>query len=640
MWMILNLFFISTSFLAGWLQAGSMESGFFGAGTGLILIAFTTFLAVKYLKGIGLGIKPIILGWWVVPFALGFVGWLASSIFLGLSSQNLIARVALSLPFSVGSFIVAKRLVKRHASTHSRPVPVEQVFGITVGKVADSGLPIAFGENTGNFTNAKIIPQALLVAPSGSGKTTALRSIISNAFGYPQQLAASVFAMSTKIDVLPTSLPNVDVTVLLPAGLTSEAQNRMNQIAQSGASVHRAAWDPVDYLHSRYGADLTSLSPDIDRLQAMALEVQTLANAIIESVQDRSGEGAIWHASSVALLSNLMLCEMAVMAMGVYDVSEVPAPTLNTPQHVDEVTDSELARVIAEVKREGATAYHGMWAVALEVINNLEAYLKARDGIESAVSIGSFNQLQKQLLSKGAMLETAINSLANHAKLLIAGDKMASSIHGIVKTAVDYWTRPSLAYRDSAVDVAKWAAQPRMTISLVCPSEQFNVLAPYASSLLTALWMASARENKRMSHMFVLDEAANLTPLQSLPNWVSQGRGYKNHIIAALQSEVQAAKWTKTDNAGWIMSSWPTVFVASGTPLGHLGEALVRASGKQLVTRQTQSGSSHVTNGNTSSWAEQHQWEDRVLPQDVFSHRVVGVWRMIDGNLGPWVNLG
>jgi len=638
LWTALNLFFIGTSFLAGWLQSGSMTSGFFGAGTGFIVLGITIFLAVRFLSGAGLSIKAVVLGWWVVPFALGFVSWLAGVVFMGVSSQNLVTRVMISLPFLVVSFVVSRRLVNQHASKQTHVVDPEPVFGIQVGRVADTGLPIAFGEHTGNFSNAKIIPQALLVAPSGSGKTTALRSIITNAFSHPQQLAVSVFAMSTKIDVLPTSLSGIDVTVLLPAGLTNEAQVRMHQIEQSGASVHRGAWDPVEYLFSRYGTDLTSPIVDVDRLQSLSLEIQTLANSIIESVQDKNGEGAIWHASSVALLSQLMLAEIAVMAFDLHDVSELPAPVRNSTE-VDELADSAIAKMIEEVRRQDQTTYHGMWAVALEIVNNAETFLMAKDGLETATTMGSLNPKQKQLLSKGAFLETAISILADHAQKLKSGDKMASSIHAIVRTGVDYWTRPSLAYRDSAVDVAKWSVTPRMVIAMVCPSEQFNVLAPLASSLLTALWMASARENKPMSHMFVLDEAANLTPLQSLPNWVSQGRGYKNHILAALQSEVQASKWTKSDNAAWILGSWPTVFVASGTPLGHLGDALVKSSGKQLVTRQSQSGSNSM-NGNTSSWSEQHQWEDRVLPQNVFSNRVLGVWRMIDGNLGPWVNLG
>lgn len=130
-----------------------------------------------------------------------------------------------------------------------------------------------------------------------------------------------------------------------------------------------------------------------------------------------------------------------------------------------------------------------------------------------------------------------------------------------------------------------------------------------------------------------------MAPVPTLKEWVAQGRSLGVHVIAVLQNESQAKVWAGNDTAGWILNTWPLALVASGTPTYGLAKHLADGEGQHEVEKLTRTDSPSKTwfgDSESQSTSRSLEMRDRIEPNDVFSHAVLGAWRVIDRRVGPW----
>ena len=457
-------------------------------------------------------------------------------------------------------------------------------------------MPIALGRSTGMIGGRAWFGHALVIGETGTGKTTLLRPFVRR-----WTATGPVAVMSTKGDIIPDALLGGTagtihlVTLTGRENLDRDGQARLDALEHAGWTILDTRWDPVVWagenvrdrgeLVGRCLADVAT-TKDADRIWAIAAAKLIDAGIIIETAKTKAG------ASSWAELFGATAKSKSEALLAPVDPADLENPPAPVDYLVREITMQNLMK--------------------LSKIESLPA---------------GFNQLE----------QSAAREVLEIAHLLSTNNSTGQSRYQTAGLALSAYSRTEGTKR-MALNVGKWANSDHDLLAVVVPSAVAELWAAPMACLALALWTeatASAGE-----HLIVLDEMFSLAPVPKIESWLAQGRGLGVHVVGVLQTEGQAKKWGG-DNGGqeWILN-WPLVLVASGTTALGLAKRLAEAEGQhetETKSISSRGGSSSFWNvpiveGETTSMA----MRDRIQQNMVFDQRVFGVWRVLDGRVGPW----
>lgn len=452
-------------------------------------------------------------------------------------------------------------------------------------------------------------PHALVIGASGAGKTHLLRPLVRRWTG---KNPAAVF--STKGDIIPDDFkpaPGQKLFLITPLGrnkLDHDGQKRLNALEEKGMDIINTRWDITKWIAG--GEDYEDVSLRADAMAACLAEVSC-------------GEGSdpIWPKSAQVLLNAAFQLEVWAQHQ--------QAPTWRKSL---QVADSP------KVEKLKGSASSLMFAEAKEVLAEpirSEGIVRVYENLENLIDFEIDFELSPELPE---MIKKAVDVLTRHADGLKAGDKMIGSVWS---TALSSFGSSAVGYGKSRVpfDAKEWAQSENGLLVVVIPSTAAKTWEASMAALATVLWdEASSTHDK--DHLLVLDEIASLAPVPGLSSWVAQGRSMGVVVVAVLQNEGQARKWTGAGGSltNWILS-WPLCLVASGSPAVGIAEQVSRGEGHAEVERATISENPDQNSfmGTSVSTSRSLQLLPRLGPEQVFGDREVGLWRVLAQRLGPWV---
>lgn len=441
------------------------------------------------------------------------------------------------------------------------------------------GMPIAIGRSLGMDGGRAWFPHALILGATGSGKTTLLRPFL-------QRWSATgpAAVMSTKGDILPAASANDagrTIQLVTPKGrryLDMDGQERLAALEAAGWRVIDCCWEPVSWAASAS-----------DEAEGQ-FRAETLARCLAGVVAQGEGGSNFWSAASGDFLTAAILIEAAAIRTASKSWSELLGGRRNPTTGAD-----GIERLVSETQLE-----------RLAILASIEALPDTLSPTERA----------------------AASEVQELGRLLKANNVTALSKYQTATTALGAYRYPAMPR--PPINIGAWAHSSNDLLAVIIPSAQsVNWSAPMAA-LALALWTEASTVDSA-EHLIILDEMASLAPVPTIHEWTAQGRSLGVHVVAVLQHEQQAQKWSPTDTSGWILHNWPLVLVASGTPAIGLARLLAAGEGRWEVEK-TSSGKS------TAGWSTTTSVEmrDRIEASLVFDTGYLGVWRVIDRRIGPW----
>jgi hypothetical protein len=391
--------------------------------------------------------------------------------------------------------------------------------------------------------------------------------------------------MSTKGDILPLPQAGGGRTLQLvtPKGrryLDMDGQARLDALEAVGWRVIDCCWEPVSWAASA-----------ADEAEGQ-FRAETLARCLAGVVSQGEGGSNFWSAASGDFLTAAILIEAACLR-----------------------SKSRSWRELL-----GGEELPAMWTE------------NRAGGIERLVSETQLNRLAK--LADEASVPTILSPTVQAAcgevfelgRLLKANNVTALSKYQTATTALGCYKYPSTPR--PSLDIGAWAKSKNDLLAVIIPSAQSESWSAPMAALALALWTEASGADGE--HLIILDELSSLAPVPTIHEWTAQGRSLGVHVVAVLQHEGQAQKWSP-DTAGWILNNWPLVLVASGTPSIGLARLLAAGEGRWDIERTSTSSGRNGASTTTST-----ELRDRIEASLVFDTAYLGVWRVIDRRIGPW----
>lgn len=373
----------------------------------------------------------------------------------------------------------------------------------------------------------------LVLGPTGSGKTTCV--VIQNALLHK---GAAVIT-STKGELLDQLAP-----MLLREGRQCSVFDPLRSIASVPEGVRRVSWDV-----------LTSCA-DWGTAQKRAELMVAAASSAARMTSNTKQESGFWEDKAYETLT-VLLYGCAVTGRNVRQLVEVVA-WLGKGARVDEhqqkvptpfgALGNDIQNLVAEEKK---------------LVDQDPDQPPSRRRTE---------------------LELCLNGMTEIAGTIVSGGEVGASLQVTVSRVLSSYRSAAVLEvldHDALVDFDELVANNGV-LFLVSDTEEQKLTAPLFVGLLNDVVQATYRANRaggRRETLLLLDELAQLAPLQNLPALVSEGRGKGLRIMAILQNLAQArAVWG--DRGANFPTDFPHVLVLPGLREKELLESLELVAGK------------------------------------------------------------